>query len=53
VNRSLTFEAVSEIRRDGVSLDSGIDSRCFATYCPKTELATYLATGSSKDSRIV
>jgi hypothetical protein len=43
---------MSEIRRDTVS-DNGIDSSCFATFSPKTELAMSLAAGSSKDSPIV
>jgi hypothetical protein len=44
---------MSEIRRDTVSLDNGIDSSCFATFSPKTELAISLAAGSSKDYPIV
>jgi hypothetical protein len=44
---------MSEIRRDTVSLDNGIDSSCFATFSPKTELSMSLAVGSSEDSPAV
>jgi hypothetical protein len=44
---------MSEIHRDMASLYKGIDSSCFATFCPETELAIPLAAGSSKVSQIV
>ena len=49
-----TLTALSEIHRDWMSLDNGIDSSLFCYFSfPKTKLAISSVPSSSKDSQIV